>query len=333
MNLLQSIKDISPSAWESLLKTSTVASWFQTREAFDFFDSLSFAESFVVAVESDAMLKGLVVGYVQQDGGRLKRFFSRRAIVYGGPLLAENIADEELETLLHALKEKMKHRAIYVETRNFSDYSRWRRTFENCGFGYEPHYDIHIDTSSMDVVNEKMGKSRKRDIRVSIRDGAALVWHPTLEQVGDFYAILSDLYKTKVRTPLVPWSFFEKLYELPSSQYILVTYCGEIIGGTVNVGLPGHAVYEMYVCGKDAVYKNIFPSELATYAGLQYAVENGFPKFDMMGAGQPDDGGYGVRDFKLKFGGELLEFGRFVHRCSPLLYAIGKLGVKILKVL
>ena len=333
MNLLLSIKDIGPFAWESLLKTSTVATWFQTREAFDFFDSLSYAEAFVVAVGSEASLKGLVVGYVQKDGGRLKRFFSRRAVIYGGPLLADDIADEELEAMLLALKEKMRHKAIYVETRNFNDYSRWRKTFENCGFEYESHYDIHIDTSSMDVVNEKIGKSRKRDIRVTIRDGATLVWHPTLEQVRDFYAILSNLYKTKVKTPLAPWDFFEKLYELPSSQYILVEYHGEIIGGTVNVGLPGKAVYEMYVCGKDAVYKNIFPSELATYAGLQYAAGNGFPKFDMMGAGKPEDGGYGVRDFKLRFGGELLEFGRFVHLCSPLLYAVGKFGVKIMKVL
>lgn len=31
----------------------------------------------------------------------------------------------------------------------------------------------------------------------------------------------------------------------------------------------------------------------------------------MMGAGVPNDGGYGVRDFKAKFGGELVEYGRF----------------------
>ena len=54
-------------------------------------------------------------------------------------------------------------------------------------------------------------------------------------------------------------------------------------------------------------------------------------RFDMMGAGKPDDGGYGVRDFKLKFGGELVEFGRNIHVCNRLLFSIGKLGVKIMK--
>lgn len=328
---LFSIEDINPNAWELLVKTSPVATWFQTQEAFGFFDGLSYTEAFVIAVESKSSLKGLVVGCIQKDGGKLKRFFSRRAIIFGGPLLAKDITDEELESLLVVTKKYTKHKAIYVETRNFNDYSCWRKTFEKNGFEYEPHYDIHIDTSSMDVVNEKIGKSRKRDVRVSIRDGAMLVWHPTLDQVRDFYVILSDLYRTKVKTPLAPWAYFEALYKLPSSQFILVEYRGRIIGGTVNVGLPGKAVYEMYVCGKDAAYKNIFPSELATYAGLQYAAENGFPKFDMMGAGKPDDGGYGVRDFKLKFGGELLELGRYIYVCSPWLYAIGKLGVRIMK--
>ena len=87
----------------------------------------------------------------------------------------------------------------------------------------------------------------------------------------------------------------------------------------------------MYACGKDGVHKTIFPSELATFGGLQYAANNGFPCFDMMGAGSPDDGGYGVRDFKLKFGGELVEFGRNICVCNRLLFGIGKLGVKVLK--
>ena len=333
MKLLLNVNDINPNEWESLVKSSKVATWFQTKEAFAFFDSLSYMEAFIVAVETEASLKGLVVACILKDGGKLKQFFSRRAIVLGGPLLAEDITDEELKMMLGALKENMRPKAIFIETRNFNDYSCWRKTFEDCGFEYEPHYDIHIDSSSMDVVHEKMGKSRKRDVRISIRDGASLIGHPTIEQVKSFYVVLSDLYKTKVKTPLAPWAFFEALYKLPASQFILVEYRGEIVGGTVTVGLSDKALYEMYVCGKDAVYKNIFPSELATYAGLQYAAENGFRIFDMMGAGKPDDGGYGVRDFKLKFGGDLFEFGRFVHLCSPFLYRIGKMGVKLMKAL
>jgi hypothetical protein len=323
-------KSIDPVLWSELVNHSPVATWFQTKEAFAFFGGFSFLEAFAIAVESNG-LKGLVVGYVQKDGGKLKRFFSRRAIVLGGPLLAIDISEEELCALLDALKSRLKRKSIYIETRNFNDYSHWRQVIEACGFDYEPHYDIWVDTSNIDVVNEHLGKSRKRDIRVSLRDGATLVTQPAIEQVRDYYSILSDLYKNKVKTPLFPFAFFEKLYQLPSSAFLLVEYNGEIVGGTVCVALRGKALYEMYACGKDGVHKNIFPSELATFGGLQFAAENGFSRFDMMGAGRPDDGGYGVRDFKVKFGGELVEFGRYVCVCNKLLFLIGKLGVKMMK--
>lgn len=325
------IEDIDHEAWDDLVRTSPVVTWFQTIEAYDFFNSFPFLEAFAIGVENKGKLKGVVVGYVQKDGGRIKQILSKRAIITGGPLLSDDIEIEDLALLINALKAHLKRKAIYIETRNFNDYSPWRNVFERCGFAYKPHYDIWVDTSSMDVVNERLGKSRKRDIRVSLRDGALVVFQPSLEQVKDFYVILSDLYKNKVKTPLFPLAYFEQLYQLESAAFLLVEYEGSIVGGTVCVGLPGQALYEMYACGRDGVYKNIFPSELATFAGLQYAVEHGVPCFDMMGAGRPDDGGYGVRDFKLKFGGELKEFGRNVYVCNRLLYEIGKLGVKVLK--
>ena len=331
MPKVTTVEEINSRAWDALAKASSVTSWFQTREAYDFFGGLSFLETFAFGVEDEGALKGVVVGYIQKDGGRLKRFFSRRAIILGGPLLADEISDEELALLLKTLKEQLKRKAIYIETRNFNNYGRWRLAFEQCGFAYEPHYDIWVDTSSADVVNVNLGKSRKRDIRVSLRDGATVVVRPTMEQVKEYYAILSNLYRNKVKTPLFPLEFFEKLYDLPSSMFLFVEYGGKIVGGTVCVGLNGKALYEMYACGQDGVNKNIFPSELATYAGLQYASDHGFPRFDMMGAGRPDDGGYGVRDFKLKFGGELVEFGRYIHVCNRLLFGVGKMGVKLMK--
>lgn len=322
---------IDSKAWSGLVNHSPVATWFQTQEAFAFFSSLSFLEAFAYAVEGEGQLRCVVVGYIQKDGGRIKRYFSKRAIILGGPLLADDIKEKELVFLLRGLNERMGKKAIFVEFRNFNDYSRWKEMFVQCGYQYQPHYDIHVDTTSMDVVNENLGKSRKRDIRVSMRDGASMVTHPTLSQVHAYYGILKSLYETKVKTPLFPLEFFERMCAVDSSAFLLVEFAEKIVGGTVCVGLPGVALYEMYACGEDGVHKTIFPSEVATFAGLQYAAENGYPKFDMMGAGEPDDGGYGVRDFKLKFGGELLELGRYLYVCKPLLFQIGKLGVKIMK--
>ena len=153
---------------------------------------------------------------------------------------------------------------------------------------------------------------------------------PTIEQVREYYQILHTLYTTKVKTPLFSWHFFEQLYHTEHARFILTEYQGRIIGGTVCVELPNRTLYEWFACGEDGVYNHIYPSCYATYLGIQYAAESGSQIFDMMGAGKPDEA-YGVRDFKAKFGGELVEHGRFLCIRKPLLYWIGKMGVKLLK--
>lgn len=63
----------------------------------------------------------------------------------------------------------------------------------------------------------------------------------------------------------------------------------------------------------------------------RYAAEHGYVRFDMMGAGAPSDGGYGVRDFKAKFGGQLVEHGRFKYILNKPLYKLGTIGVQLIR--
>jgi lipid II:glycine glycyltransferase (peptidoglycan interpeptide bridge formation enzyme) len=303
---------------------------FQSVEYYAFLQETGFLEPFRYSIIRDSEEVAIIQGYLQKDGGRLKRFFSRRAIVNGGPYIADDATDQDLKALLEKCRDSLHKRAIYIETRNFRYFSKYRELFESCGFVYEPHYDFIIDTDSLEIAEANLGKSRKRDIRTSLRDGADVVEDPTEVQIRAFYAILKNLYENKIGTPLFPFDFFLKLYHSGFSKFLLVRYKDEIVGGTVCV-YDDETVYEWFACGKDGLYKSIFPSTLATWSGIRFAAESGRKRFDMMGAGAPGDGGYGVRDFKAKFGGELVEYGRFKYICNPLLYAIGKLGVAILK--
>ena len=323
---------IDPVLWSELVKQSPMATWFQTREAYMFFDDLSFFEAFAIAVESDGQLKGLTVGYIQKDGGKIKQYFSRRAIVVGGPLLSDEITDEELAFLLSALIKRLQRKAIFIETRNFNDYTRWRSIFEQSGFGYEPHYDVQVDTTSIELVKSKLDRNRKRNIKKALDNGVVIDENPSADDLRRLYTMLEELYTTKVKTPLFPFEFFEKLNKISSARFFVAKNAeGQLLGGLVCVALEHRAVYAWLACGDDYNYKSLSPSVMVNYAGVSYAAREGMPRFDFMGAGKPDDGGYGVRDFKLKFGGELVEYGRYVHVCNRLLFGIGKMAVKVLK--
>lgn len=303
---------------------------FQSPEFLTFLAETKLLDPFHYSVERDGRLIGHIQGYIQKDGGALKRYLSRRAIINGGPELTRDIKEQELDLLLNRCIQGLNGKAIYIETRNFHDYSKYRPVFERNGFVYEPHYDFIVDTSSLEIAESNLGKSRKRDVRTSLRDGASIVEGPSEDQIRAFYSVLKGLYETKVKTPLFPLDFFIKLYKTDFSKFLLVQYQDHIIGGTVCV-FDDNSVYEWFACGQDGVYKSIFPSTLATWAGIRFAAESGHKSFDMMGAGAPRDGGYGVREFKAKFGGQLVEYGRFKYICNKPLYRIGTFAVKLMK--
>ena len=92
--------------------------------------------------------------------------------------------------------------------------------------------------------------------------------------------------------------------------------------------LEGKTVYEFYICGLDDEYKEQYPSAMATWAAIEYAYQNNIIVLDFMGAGKPDEQ-YGVREFKARFGGELVEYGRFIKINNHFLYKLGKFGLKL----
>ena len=334
--------------WSRLVQTSATGTWFQTPEAYSYYESLpDVFRPFVVAVATplsaaqhsitpslhEQVLRALCVGYVTVEKNPIKQFFTRRAIILGGPVIANDATDEEVETLMNAVRNQLEigdwkleiDVPIFIETRNFNDYSRWKEAFEKAGFAYRPHLNFHVDPKV-----ENLSENRCRQIRKAKTTVECLTNESVSElEIREWYKILSELYRTKVKTPLWPEEFFLEAYRQRIGTFLLVKHEGKIIGGTFCV-MDESTVYEWFECGLNNAYKEQYPSVMATYAGMRYAADNGYARYDMMGAGEPGVP-YGVRDFKAEFGGTLVEHGRFLHISKPFLYKIGKMAVRILK--
>ena len=324
------ISQIDRTQWGDLVDVSPHRTVFQTPECYAFYASLSFMEAFFFAVSEDEVLKGVIVGFLLKDGGKLKQYFTRRAIINGGPLLADDISDEALTALLKTCTETLKNKAIYLESRNLSDYSVYKSVFEKNKFRYEPHLGYVVDTSSEEKMNGRIEKRRMQNVRSALKNGVSIIDDPTSQEIDEFYMLLEELYRTRVKTPLYPKEFFEKLMATDFGVTLLLKYEDRIIGGQISFCLKGYAVYDLFMTGDDVNYKKLRPSTLATYSGMQYAAQNGCQICDLMGAGKPGKK-YGVRDFKASFGGDLVEYGRYQNLCHPWLFAIGKAGVWLLK--
>ena len=308
--------------WSELVRTSETGTWFQSPEAYDFFASLpELMEPFVYGVERAEKLCAVCVGYVTKEPNPIKQFFTRRAIIIGGVVTAANGAKEDIVILLNYVRKELKPKSIYIETRNFNDFSPWKEAFEAAGFVYKPHLNFHVDPATNNLSDNRKRQLKKSDAVVS--EGVSEL------EIREWYEVLSELYRTKVKTPLWPIDFFLEAYRQGIAKFLLVKHEGRIIGGSMVVA-DERTVYEWFECGLNAECKDQYPSVMATWGGIQLAHQSGCTRYDMMGAGEPGVP-YGVRDFKAEFGGQMVEHGRFLCVCKPMLYRLGVCVVKILK--
>jgi hypothetical protein len=308
--------------WSELVQTSETGTWFQSPEAYDFFASLpELMEPFVYAVERGGELRAVCVGYVTKESNPIKQFFTRRAIIIGGVVVAANCTKDCILDLLNYIRKNLESKSIYIETRNFNDFSPWKEAFHAAGFTYKPHLNFHVDPSLNNLSDNRKRQLKKSDATTELAVSES--------EIQEWYQVLAELYRTKVKTPLWPIEFFLEAYRQGIAKFLLVKHAGRIIGGSMVVA-DERTVYEWFECGLNAECKDQYPSVRATYAGIQLAHQTGCKRYDMMGAGEPGVP-YGVRDFKAEFGGQLVEHGRFLCVTKPLLYKIGSIAVKILK--
>ena len=318
--------EIKKTDWQELLAESPYANAFQTEEMYNFLSSLDCLRSFLSYVRnSNGKLVGLAVGYIQAEKG-IKKHFSRRAIIQGGVLISPKATNEDVKKLLTDIK-KQTSSAIYVEIRNNADYSKYKSAFEEVGFDYKPHLNCIIDCSNADTALKNMNESRRRQVRIATEAEYEVKMAETEAEVDEFYHLLANHYKTKVKKPLFPKEFFAQILAQKVGEIMLIKINGKVVSGMLQLSY-GNTVYDYYVFGLDTQYPNNYTSVLVYWETIKRASAHGYTTFDTMGAGIPGQA-YGVRDFKLRFGSQLVEHGRFLCINKPLLYKLGTLAIKL----
>ena len=275
--------------------------WFQTEEALRIFRD-----------SGEWLTERVHAGSVSCIVTIMGPFFCRRAIIQGGLAWEDkNYKDSDLQEALRQLKAiSERYHCVYTEIRNFGDYDFCRPVFEKEGFCYQPHYDIHLPVDEEQRMFDRLHESKQRALRRLREEGHTWREAETVEDVKDFYRDLRKLYRTKVKRPLPSLRFFLTAWQCKVP--ILVTiYQGRITGGVLLPRL-NEVAYEWYICG----------NTLGTWAMMAWSAQHGVKTLDLVGGGEPGVP-YGVRDFKLQMGGELKEYGRFIHIRRPRLYELG----------
>jgi len=273
----------------------------------------------------------LPVQVTLMDG--LLRRFTTRAIAYGSVLCAPGPGQQALNILLQAYKQETRRAALFTELRNPSDLGDLQPLLKDQGFIYQDHLNYLIDLGrSAEAVLQGMGARTRKKIRHALRQGKVAIEEASRpEHAAICYELLQKTYAT-AHVPLADRSLFEAAFEIlyPRGmvKFLLARVGDRYAAGSVELTYKD-VIYGWYG-GMDRAFSDHVPNELLLWHIFQWGAEHGYRVYDFGGAGRPDEK-YGVRDFKAKFGGELVCYGRntFVH--SPGLSIISKWGYQIFR--
>lgn len=320
--------EIDTNIWEEFVSGNPHANPFQTPAFYKLVNHAMPSSGLAVCVSDQGQIRALAVVFLQKEKGS-RSYFSRRGIVFGGPLIDPDCA-EALNPLLEAVSLLLCRRVIYIETRNLSDYEKYIREFSNSGWIYSSHLNCVLDIKDRESAYDQMNANRRRQIRQSFENGASYEVCRDLDDLEEFYSLLNKFYTKEIRLPLPPAELFKAFFQYNFGKIFVVRHNGRIIGGSICPILDNKTIYTYYYYGLRDYHKRIFPSHLSVVAAIEYAVNNNLGKLDFMGAGKPGVD-YGVREYKLQFGGHLVEYGRFFKIERPSLYRIGKMGLGIIR--
>ncbi len=322
--------NIDKTDWSLFIIQHPGGNIFQAPEIFEVYKRTKIYYPFVIGVlDAKYELVGILLSIIQKEHQGIIGKFSARSIIVGGPIIKDDNI-EVLELLLKEYNKKIKSKAIYTQVRNLFE-NKWSKTvFENNGFSYEPHLNILIDLnkSKSDLWKEVHSK-RRNEIRRATKEGTIFKINNSKEALIESYKILEEVYQ-RAKLPLPHFSHFEALlnYSDNKSGLIIGTAMnnGKIIGCMLALAYK-KTIYDYYAGAYKTEYKK-YPNDLIPWEIFIWGKENGYEIFDFGGAGKPGVP-YGVRDYKKKFGGDIVNYGRYYKIHKPFLFKIAKLGFKV----
>jgi lipid II:glycine glycyltransferase (peptidoglycan interpeptide bridge formation enzyme) len=218
----------------------------------------------------------------------------------------------------------MRHKVLFTEVRPLYPQSREKPALEACGYEHGRYLNYLTDLrKSPDELIQRMTKNGRRDLRTGQRQGLAAEDATSISGVDEVYQLLQESF-ARARLPLAPKELFVNALNILSPHSMIKLLLARLEGRPAAGGV--------LLCHRETVFfwyagmtrlNNIRSMEVLCFEMLQWGHSQQYTTFDYGGAGWPDKP-YGVRKFKAKFGGELVDHGRYRKIYSPLKFAVAE---------
>jgi len=256
---------------------------------------------------------------------RRLRYLTSRAIAYGSVLCDPSEEGQQaLALLLQTYSRHAGRDLLFTELRNLSDQGGIQSILQQHGFLFEEHlnYLINLEGQEEDILQGIGSRTRKNIRRGLNRQDVTIKEISERDELQAGYRLLKETYQA-AKVPLAHPSLFDAAYEIlvPRGMARFTLALVEQNPAAVSMDLIYKNVLYGWYGGMDRCYSSFMPTEMITWDTLRWGAENGYNWYDFGGAGKPEEES-GVRRFKAKFGGKLVNYGRNILVHAPLRMAL-----------
>lgn len=323
------VHDLDKSNWLKFVKDHPNGNIFHTPFMYNVFQKTKNYKPYIFATvdSKTGEIYTLLLSVQILTSTKLPRFFTSRFVILGGVLHKKNSPTGSLMKLLKVHDDFAKNKCLFTEFRNKEDTIHIKKIFKACDYEFvdELNYLICLEKSP-DKIFETFLRSKRKNVRKAMKMGITVEEVKDLKLLSILYEILEITYK-RLKVPLVDISLFENLFEVSQendiAKFNLIRYKDYYIGARIILTYKG-IIYDWYA-GANSDYLPFRPNEAAIWHAIKWGSINHYNFFDFGGAGNPNKK-YGVRDFKARFNGKPVNYGRYIKIYHPLLYKMSRMG-------
>lgn len=323
-------KNIDRKQWSDFVAYHPNGTIFQTPEYYEIHLGIKGFKPYIIAIVDDSeSIVGIMVAIISSVYDGMLSYFTSRGVIAGGPLVKDNDAEITF-LLLQAYLNDKRIKVIYSQFRNLFELGNMKQAFDKAEARYEEHLNILIDLTQSEEELWKGVKSRKRNnIRQAQRKGLTVARLTAIEEVEKAYSILTEVYK-RAKLPLADQALFLNAFRQMHTNGMLRiygTFHEKELAGTMYILAYNGRFYDWYA-GSFRQYYHYNPNDILPWEIFKIAKTEAVSLFDFGGAGKPGVP-YGVRDYKIQFGGELVNFGRYELPHNKFIFNAMKIAFKI----
>ncbi|AGB02437.1 lipid II:glycine glycyltransferase FemX [Methanoregula formicica] len=322
--------DISDKTWDNFVFAHPKGNIFQTMALCRVYEETKNYSPIPVAVidSQSQKIQGVLIGVIIREISGFLGDFSARSIIHGGPLVVSDSKKDITTELIQKYDSLVCRSALYTEIRNMFDIKEQLNPIDY--YTHKDHLNFLINLKQPEEkLWSQIHKSRRKNINRAEKYNVIVEEMTNPEKIPIFYKLLLETY-SNVKIPLADISLFKSAFQhlvpMGYAKFFLARQGDNYIGARAVLNYKDR-IYDWYA-GAAVNSLSFYPNECLVWHILKWGIKNNYSIFDFGGAGEPDKP-YGPREFKRRFGGELVNYGRNVHNYSINKIRVAKFGFKI----